>query len=61
MVVGSTGNKFMRMVDQQGLGKKGDISWLVKEMHAELKSWGHPGARETSSYSRATASVPSWR
>ena len=43
MVDGSTGNKFMRLVDQKGLGRKGDLAWLVREAHEELKAWGHPG------------------
>ena len=33
----------MRMVDHKGLEGEGDNSWLVKDMHQELKSWGHPG------------------
>ena len=33
----------MRSVDHKGLGPEGDNSWLVKDMHQELKSWGHPG------------------
>ena len=43
MVDESTGNKYMRSVDHKGLGPDGDNSWLVKDMHQELKSWGHPG------------------
>ena len=43
MVDESTGNKYMRSVDRKGLGPDGDNSWLVKDMHQELKSWGHPG------------------
>ena len=43
MVDESTGNKYMRSVDHKGLGPDGDSSWLVKDMHQELKSWGHPG------------------
>ncbi|MDA8583663.1 hypothetical protein N9L68_05500, partial [bacterium] len=38
-----TGNKYMRAVRRKGLGDDGDTSWLVKDMHQELKSWGHPG------------------
>ena len=36
MVDESTG-KYMRMVDQKGVGKKGDLKWLVKDIHAELR------------------------
>ena len=43
MVDESTGNKYMRAVDHKGLGPDGDNSWLVKDMHQELKAWGHPG------------------
>ena len=43
MVDESTGNKYMRSTDRKGLGPDGDDSWLVKDMHQELKSWGHPG------------------
>ena len=43
MVDESTGNKYMRTVTHKGLGPDGDNSWLVKDMHQELKSWGHPG------------------
>ena len=43
MVDEATGNKYMRVVDHKGLQGDGDNSWLVKDMHQELKSWGHPG------------------
>ena len=43
MVDEATGNKYMRVVDHKGLQGDGDKSWLVKDMHQELKSWGHPG------------------
>lgn len=38
-----TGNRYMRIVDQKGLGAKGDMRWLIQDMHEELKSWGRPG------------------
>ena len=38
MVDEATGNKYTRMVDHKGLGGEGDSSWLVKDMHQELKS-----------------------
>ena len=31
------------MVHQKGMGKEGEMSWLIKDLHEELKSWGHPG------------------
>ena len=43
MVDESTGNKYMRAVDHKGLEGQGDNSWLVRDMHEELKSWGYPG------------------
>ena len=43
MVDEATGNKYMRVVDHKGLQGDGNNSWLVKDMHQELKSWGHPG------------------
>ena len=43
LVDDQTGNKYMRAVPHKGLDEDGDESWLVKDMHQELKSWGHPG------------------
>ena len=43
----STGSKYMRAVDHKGLGSDGDNSWLVKDMHQELKAWGYPGGAQT--------------
>ena len=28
-----TGNKYMRAVDQKGLGEEGGVSWLVQDMY----------------------------
>ena len=38
-----TGNKYMRIVSQRGLGEGGEMKWLIKDLHEELKAWGHPG------------------
>ena len=46
MVDEATGNKYMRAVDHKGLGPEGDKSWLVKDMHQELKAWGYPGGAQ---------------
>ena len=43
MVDESTGNKYMIAVDHKGLGGQGDNSWLIRDMHEDLKSCGHPG------------------
>ena len=48
MVDESTGNKYMRAVPHKGVGIEGDNSWLVKDMHRELKAWGHPGGGQNS-------------
>ena len=37
------GKQYMRAVDHEGLEGQGDNSWLVRDMHEELKSWGRPG------------------
>ena len=46
MVDESTGNKYMPVVSQKGLGASGEMQWLVKDAQAELKAWGHPGAED---------------
>ena len=43
MVDENSGNKYARSVDHKGLGEEGDNSWLIKDMHQELKAWGYPG------------------
>ena len=43
MVDESIGNKYMRALAHKGLGDEGDNSWLIKDMHQELKSGGHRG------------------
>ena len=48
MVDEETGNRYMRSVDSKGLQEEGDLSWLIKDMHQELKSWGHPGGGSNS-------------
>ena len=42
----STGNRYMRIVDSKGLSEDRADPWLVKDLHAELKSWGRPGGDE---------------
>ena len=43
MVDESTGEKYARATGCKGLGQNGELDWLVKDMVAELKSWGHAG------------------
>ena len=50
MVDESTGNKYMRAVYHKGLEGECDNSLLVRGMHEELKSWGHPGVAAMPSY-----------
>ena len=33
----------MRIVEQKGLEEKGEVQWLIKDLHEELKAWGYPG------------------
>ena len=39
----ATGNEHAMMADEIGPGKKGDLTWPMKDVHEELNSWGHPG------------------
>eukprot|EP00973_Karenia_brevis_P061730 8584631-Karenia_brevis.AAC.1 len=41
-----TGNIYARAVAQKGVGEKGEMEWLIKDMHEELKTWGYPGGGE---------------
>ena len=43
MVDETTGNRSMRAVSHRGLGSEGDANWLIRDMHQEFESWGHPG------------------
>ena len=43
MIDEETGNKYMKAVAKKGLGEGSEMDWLIKDMHEELKSWGHPG------------------
>ena len=36
-----TGEKYARAVGHKGVGSSGDRDWLIKDMDAELKAWGH--------------------
>ena len=36
----STGNRYMRAVGKKGVE---DMEWLIRDLHEELKSWGHMG------------------
>ena len=38
-----TGEKYARAVGHKGIGTAGERDWLVKDMDAEMKSWGHQG------------------
>ena len=43
MVNEKTGDKYTRAVGRKGMGATNTMDWLVKDMHEELKSWGHAG------------------
>ena len=43
MVDENTGEKYARAVGQKGVGRDGEMDWLIKDMAEELKSWGHTG------------------
>ena len=38
-----TGERYARAVGQKGLGRDGELDWLVKDISDELKAWGHGG------------------
>ena len=38
----------MRIVEQKGLGEKGEAQWLIKDLHEELKALGYPGGGNNS-------------
>ena len=42
MIDEQTGNKYMRIVDQKGLGEGMEMKWLIRALHEELKAWGRP-------------------
>ena len=39
----TTGHRYMRAVGKKGLGDGREMEWLIKDMHEELKAWGHSG------------------
>jgi hypothetical protein len=43
MVDESTGLRYMRAVGRKGTGDGKEMEWLIKDLHEELKDWGHPG------------------
>ena len=46
MVHEETGDKYARATGWKGVGDDGAMSWLIKDMSDELKSWGHPGGQD---------------
>ena len=47
MIDEQTGNKYMRVVGQKGIGSGGEMRWLIKDLHEELKAWGRPGGDQS--------------
>ena len=43
MVNEKTGDKYARAVGRKGVGTEGEMDWLIKDIHEELKAWGHCG------------------
>ena len=39
----ATGDKYARAAGQKGIGTDGEMEWLIRDITAELKSWGHQG------------------
>ena len=39
----STNEKYARAAGQKGVGSEGEVQWLVKDVAAELRTWGHQG------------------
>ena len=39
----ASGERYARAVGQKGVGTKGELDWLIKDISDELKSWGHAG------------------
>ena len=46
MLNDETSEKYVRATGRKGVCTEGVMEWLVKDLHEELNSWGHPGARE---------------
>lgn len=43
MIADETKEKYAKAVGHKGLGQDGEMAWLIKDLSAELKVWGHPG------------------
>ena len=46
MIDEQTGNKYMRIVCQKGVGEGAEMKWLIKDLHEELMAWGRPGGEQ---------------
>ena len=45
MIEENTKDRYARAVGQKGIGDNGNIYWLIKDMSAESKTWGHAGGQ----------------
>ena len=43
MIDEKTKDRYARAVGQKGIGDDGNMDWLIKDLSAELKTWGHAG------------------
>ena len=41
-----TGERYARMVEHKGLREGEDGAWIVSDVLAELRSWGHQGEKQ---------------
>ena len=39
----NTNEKYARAAGQKGIGTEGNMQWLIKDVAAELRTWGHQG------------------
>ena len=45
-----SGEVYGRVVEHRGLREGDDDSWIVSDVLAELKSWGHRGGKQATPY-----------
>ena len=53
----STGDRYLRAVGKKGVGY---MEWLIKDLHMELKPWGHMGGASGNINKDLTEKHRSW-
>ena len=43
MVDEKSGEKYARLTSKKGIGTEGELTWLIKDLSEEIKTWGHMG------------------